>query len=94
MTAAEAAGNRVLITGNLHTSDTTLFSLLLASDDGGLTWTEPAMPRMRNAALEQIEFWDPQTGWISGESIDPLARESLFDVDGGWRPYLASEAAF
>nr|MDP9115297.1 hypothetical protein [Acidobacteriota bacterium] len=57
LTASEAAGNRVLVTGNLHTRNITLFSLLLASDDTGLTWTEP-MPRMRSAALEQIEFWD------------------------------------
>ena len=88
LTSADAAGNRLLVTGNLHTRDATLFSLLLASDDNGLTWTEPA-PRMRNAALEQIEFWDAQTGWISGESIDPLTRNPflLLTADGGrtWR---------
>lgn len=94
LTAAEAAGNRILVTGNLHTGNTTLFSLLLASDDNGLTWTEPA-PRLRNAALEQIEFWDPQTGWVSGESIDPLARNPflLLTADGGrtWRQKSLSE---
>lgn len=88
LTSAEAAGNRILVAGNLHTRDATLFSLLLASDDNGLTWIEPAL-RMRNAALEQIEFWDPQTGWISGESIDPLARNPflMLTADGGrtWR---------
>jgi photosystem II stability/assembly factor-like uncharacterized protein len=94
LTSAEAAGNRVLVAGNLHTRDATLFSLLLASDDNGLTWTEPA-PRLRNAALEQIEFWDPQTGWISGESIDPLARNPflMLTADGGrtWRQKLLLE---
>jgi len=94
LTAAEAAGNRILVTGNLHTRNTTLFSLLLASDDNGLTWAEPT-PRIRNAALEQIEFWDPQTGWISGESIDPLARNPflLLTADGGhtWRQKSLSE---
>lgn len=94
LTSAEAAGNRVLLTGNLHTRNTTLFSLLLASDDGGLTWMEPSQ-RIRNAALEQIEFWDPQTGWISGESIDPLARNPflMLTVDGGhtWRQKLLLE---
>jgi len=94
LTSAEAAGNRVLLTGNLHTRNTTLFSLLLASDDAGLNWTEPA-PRMRNAALEQIEFWDAQTGWISGESIDPLARNPflMLTMDGGhtWRQKLLLE---
>jgi len=91
LTSAAAAGNRILVTGNLHTREATLFSILLASDDGGLTWSEPA-PRLRNAALEQIEFWDPQTGWISGESVDPLARNPflLLTADGGrtWRQKL------
>ena len=73
LASAEAVGNRILVTGNLHTRDATLLSLLLASDDGGVTWTEPVI-RMRNAAFEQIEFWDGQTGWVSGESINPLAR--------------------
>jgi photosystem II stability/assembly factor-like uncharacterized protein len=96
LTSATAAGNRILVTGNLHTREATLFSLLLASDDSGLTWSEPA-PRLRNAALEQIEFWDPQTGWISGESVDPLARNPflLLTADGGrtWRqkPLLDDE---
>ena len=83
-----AAGNRVFVTGNLHTRDTTLFSLLLASEDDGATWTEP-MERLRNAALEQIEFFDQQTGWAAGESVDPLARNPfmLLTSDGGktWR---------
>ena len=55
------------------------------------TWTEPS-PRLRNAALEQIEFWDAQKGWISGESIDPLARNPflMLTTDGGhtWRQKL------
>lgn len=88
LAAVEAVGSRVFITGNLHTRDTTLFSLLLASEDGGITWTEPTA-RLRNAALEQIEFFDPQTGWISGESIDPLSRNPFLTIttDGGktWR---------
>jgi len=91
LTAAEAVGNRILVTGNLHTRDATLLSLLLASDDGGVIWTEP-VERMRNASLEQIEFWDAQTGWISGQSINPLARNPflLLTSDGGrsWRPKL------
>jgi len=91
LSAAEAAANRIVVTGNLHTRDATLLSLLLISDDGGVTWTEPVI-RMRNAAFEQIEFWDGQTGWVSGESINPLARNPflLLTTDGGtnWRPKL------
>lgn len=99
---ASAAGvaGRVFVAGNLHTSDTTLFSLLLASEDGGATWTEP-VPRLHNAALEQIEFLDAPAGstigWISGESIDPLTRNPflLMTADGGktWRQKLLFEEA-
>jgi len=96
LASAAGAAGRVFVAGNLHTSDTTLFSLLLASEDGGLTWTEPA-PRLHNAALEQIEFLDVQTGWISGESIDPLTRNPflLMTADGGktWRQKVLFEEA-
>jgi len=88
LSSAEAAGNRIFVTGNLHTRNATLYSVLLASEDGGANWTEPAA-RLRNAALEQIEFLDQQTGWIGGEMIDPLARDPflLLTRDGGktWR---------
>jgi hypothetical protein len=94
--AAAASRDRIFVAGNLHTSDTTLFSLLLASEDGGATWTEP-MVRLRNAALEQIEFLDSQIGWISGESIDPLTRNPFLMLtgDGGktWRQKLLFEDA-
>jgi photosystem II stability/assembly factor-like uncharacterized protein len=101
---ASAAGvtGRVFVAGNLHTSDTTLSSLLMASEDGGATWTEP-VPRLHNAALEQIEFLESQAasmiGWISGESIDPLTRNPflLLTADGGktWRQKpLFEEATF
>ena len=43
-------------------------AILLASDDGGKTWTEP-VPRLRAAALDQIQFIDLQTGWISGQNL-------------------------
>src|SRR3954471_22408331 len=32
LSAAEAVGNRIIVTGNLHTRDATLLSLLLTSD--------------------------------------------------------------
>ena len=88
LSSAEAAGGRLFVTGNLHTRDVTLYGILLASEDGGTTWTEP-MQRVRNATLEQIEFLDQQTGWVSGGMIDPLPRDPflLLTKDGGktWR---------
>ena len=99
---ASAAGvaGRVFVAGNLHTSDTTLFSLLLVSEDDGVSWTEP-VARLHNAALEQIEFLDSpassMVGWISGESIDPLTRNPflLMTADGGktWRQKVLFEEA-
>ena len=92
--AAEAAGGRLIVAGNLHTKNVTMFGIVLASEDRGATWTE-AHERIRAAALEQIEFVDLQNGWISGESIDPLARNPFLLVtnDGGrtWRQKLVAD---
>jgi photosystem II stability/assembly factor-like uncharacterized protein len=59
----------------------TLYGVLLASDDDGVTWTEP-QARIRSAALEQIEFLNPQNGWITGVAVDPLARNPFVLVTG------------
>jgi photosystem II stability/assembly factor-like uncharacterized protein len=84
----ESAGARLLATGNLHTATTTLYGILLLSEDAGKIWTEPIM-RLRSAALDQIQFIDLQTGWISGQQIEPLPKDSflLLTTDGGktWR---------
>ncbi len=94
LAGAAAAGERLLVTGNLHTKNVTLYGLLLASDDNGATWKE-GHERMRAAGFEQIEFINPQTGWIDGESLDPLARNPFFllTTDGGntWTQKLLSE---
>jgi len=81
LTAAGSAGGRILATGNLHMKTITLYGVLLASDDDGVTWTEP-QARIRSAALEQIEFLNPQNGWITGVAVDPLARNPFVLVTG------------
>lgn len=97
LSAAEAAGNRILVAGNLHTESVTLYSILLASDDGGHTWTEPAK-RIRGAALDRIEFLGPTTGWLSGAQLFPIPQNPflLVTTDGGktWddRPVLNESA--
>jgi hypothetical protein len=94
LASAEAAGGWLMVAGNLHTKNVTMFGIALASEDNGVTWAE-AHERLRAAALEQIEFLDLQNGWISGESIDPLARNPFLLVtnDGGrtWRQKLVAE---
>lgn len=84
----EAVGGKLFVTGNLHTPMATLYSILLASDDDGKTWTEPH-ERIRQAGLDQIEFVDPQFGWISGADLQGSPRDPFFLIttDGGktWR---------
>jgi photosystem II stability/assembly factor-like uncharacterized protein len=84
----EAAGNKIFLTGNLHTSTTTLYSILLATEDAGKIWNEPH-PRIRFAGLDQIQFNDFQNGWISGANLQSTPRDPfiLLTTDGGktWR---------
>jgi len=84
----DAIGTRIFLLGNLHTGSTTLYSLLLSSDDGGVAWTEP-YERMRGVGLNHIQLFDFQNGWISGGTMIPVARDPFFLItsDGGksWR---------
>jgi photosystem II stability/assembly factor-like uncharacterized protein len=88
LTAVEAAGNRIFAAGNLHTASTTLYSILLASEDAGKTWRE-AHARLRGTGLDHIQLLDFETGWISGGVVFPLAQDPFFLIttDGGrsWR---------
>jgi len=88
LSSVQALGAKLFAAGNLHTDLTTLYSVLLSSEDGGKTWTEP-YARQRAAAFEQIQFLDFEHGWISGQVIDPLPKNPfmLLTTDGGktWR---------
>lgn len=84
----EAVGGKIFVTGNLHTPMATLYSILLASEDNGATWTEPNL-RIRSSGLDQIQFVDSQNGWISGANLLGAPRDPflLITTDGGktWR---------
>jgi photosystem II stability/assembly factor-like uncharacterized protein len=84
VSSVDGFGASIFVTGNLHTVDTTLAGILLASTDGGKTWSEPAK-RIRSAALQQIQFFDAQHGWVGGNLLDPLPRTPflLSTADGG-----------
>jgi len=88
LSGLDTVGNRIIVLGNIHTESTTLYSVLLASEDGGATWTEP-YERMRGTTLNHIQFIDFQNGWISGETLVPVSRDPflLITSDGGksWR---------
>jgi photosystem II stability/assembly factor-like uncharacterized protein len=84
----EAVGNKLFLPGNLHTPTITIYSILLATEDAGKTWTEPH-PRIRSAGFDQIQFIDFQNGWISGANLQSAPRDPflLLTTDGGktWR---------
>jgi BNR/Asp-box repeat len=84
----DAVDHKVFATGNIHTPMATLDSILLASIDGGKTWTEPH-PRIRSAGLDQVQFVDAEHGWISGANLQTAPRDPFFLIttDGGksWR---------
>ncbi|MBS1828401.1 MAG: exo-alpha-sialidase [Acidobacteria bacterium] len=88
LAALESVGGKVFLTGNLHTRDATMWSVLLGSEDGGKTWTE-LFERMRSTGLEQIQFIDFEMGWIGGQQLLALPRDPFFLItdDGGktWR---------
>jgi hypothetical protein len=88
LAAAEPSGARIFAAGNIHSESVTLYSVLLASDDGGKTWRE-VHDRIRGAGLDHIQFADLINGWVSGESLSPLPQDPflLITTDGGtnWR---------
>jgi hypothetical protein len=88
LSAIAPLGKKLYLAGNLHANAGTLSSILLASEDGGLTWKEPS-PRIPGAALDQIQFHDLEHGWAAGETQVPLPADPFFLItsDGGqtWR---------
>ncbi len=88
ISSVQALGARLFLAGNLHTAATTLYGIVLMSEDAGKTWTEPH-PRLRSASLDQIQFLDFEHGWISGQIVEPLPKDPfvLLTTDGGrtWR---------
>ncbi len=80
----ESSGVRLFLTGNFHNGASTMYSLLLMSDDEGKTWTEP-FERIKSAGLEQIRFFDLENGWISGQTLLAFPRDPflLITTDGG-----------
>lgn len=88
LSAIDNFNGKLYATGNIHTSSTTLWSVLLLSEDEGKTWSE-AFERMRSTALEHMQFLDLDYGWISGQTLVSLPKDPflLATTDGGkiWR---------
>jgi len=90
-------GKKIFAAGDLHSSSATIGSVLLLSEDSGATWREPAA-RIRGSALDQLQFYNLQSGWAAGETQYPLPRDPFFllTTDGGasWRQHLVGEEGF
>jgi len=90
ISAAAGAGPKVFVSGNFHTGDATLYSLLLASEDGGTTWREVA-ERIPGARFGAVYFANEKTGWVLGHFWNHQPRDPFFllTTDGGlhWRRY-------
>ena len=56
----------VFVLGNIHSSGGTVSSILLASDDQGVTWREAA-ERIPGGSLERTLFVSGTHGWIAGQ---------------------------
>jgi hypothetical protein len=88
LTTLAAEGRRLITAGNLHSAAVTLYTVVLVSEDAGRTWRE-AQGRIRGAGLDQIQFRDAETAWISGLTLFPLPQDPflLLTTDGGrtWR---------
>ncbi len=91
--------NRILLFGNIHTPSATIATVLLSSEDGGKTWTEP-FQRIDAASLEMVQTVDDQNGWIGGQQTTQDHSSSPFllvTTDGGrnWvrRPIWAGDEA-
>jgi hypothetical protein len=88
LAAVGATGSKIVIAGNLHSASVTMFSTLLASEDGGRTWREPH-DRIRAAGLDRVQYLDADTAWVAGEKLQPLPMDPflLLTTDGGrsWR---------
>ncbi len=88
LSSISPVGRKIYLAGDIHATSGTITSILLGSDDGGLTWREPS-PRIRMSGLGQSQFYDLEHGWVVGESQYPLPHDPFFLVtsDGGatWR---------
>ncbi len=87
VSAVDSVGSHIFVAGDIHTETTTLFGVLLATEDGGASWSE-SIPRLRSAAFEQFQF-SGDHGWLSGQRVESLPKDPFFMIttDGGksWR---------
>jgi hypothetical protein len=84
LAAVEPVGSKLFVAGNFHAGTATLWSILLASEDVGQSWTEP-YERLRGVSFEQLQFPGFATGFVAGHTAGTLAKDPfiLRTSDGG-----------
>src|SRR5260370_17362404 len=86
LAAVESTGIRIFTAGNIHTATATLYSILLGTEDNGLTWRE-LHERVPAAGLDHIQFAGVETGWTSGLTFAPLPQDPfLLPTTAGGKP--------
>ena len=87
VSAVDSIGSSIFVAGDIHTATTTLYGVLLSTEDGGASWTE-SISRLRATAFEQFQVINDR-GWLSGQRVEPLPKEPflMLTTDSGksWR---------
>jgi hypothetical protein len=83
VSAVDSFGSHLFVAGDIHTATTTLYGVLLSTEDGGATWSE-SIARPRSTAFEQFQIIENH-GWLSGQRVEPLPKDPFFLItaDGG-----------
>jgi photosystem II stability/assembly factor-like uncharacterized protein len=83
VSAVDSFGSHIFVAGDIHTATTTLYGVLLSTDDGGASWTE-SIARLPSTAFEQFQIID-NSGWLSGQRVGPLPKDPfvMLTTDGG-----------
>lgn len=83
VSAVDSIGSSVFVAGDIHTPTTTLYGVLLSTEDNGATWSE-SIPRLRSTAFEQFQFRQDR-GWLSGQRLEPLPKDPflMITTNGG-----------
>jgi photosystem II stability/assembly factor-like uncharacterized protein len=93
VSAVDSFGSHVFVAGDIHTATTTLYGVVLSTDDAGATWNE-AITRLRSTAFEQFQVIDAH-GWLSGQRLEPLPKDPFLMItsDSGktWHQKLLFE---
>jgi len=87
----EETTSGVVAVGEIHTTAENVSSIMLLSEDGGESWSEPT-DRIPRATFEKALFSDRDTGWAAGTSGEAGAGQRTFfavTTDGGkkWRRF-------